>query len=170
MILDYKVMLQLLLLLPLLLLFVIVYHTYITNIITITIHQSSSRKTLIHLILTLNHMYPDYDFSTLRAEDFQKAAVGVNRSTHYTTMNKLSSSTITVNAHTTTTNNNMYMSKSLQGLTGSNNNTSRPSSYHAMTTSHDNTTTTAANSISSVKERVNTMLNDAARVWDNEGV
>lgn len=31
-----------------------------------------SRKTLIYLILTLNHIYPDYDFSTLRANHFRK--------------------------------------------------------------------------------------------------
>lgn len=31
-----------------------------------------SRKTLIYLILTLNHIYPDYDFSQLRADDFKK--------------------------------------------------------------------------------------------------
>jgi hypothetical protein len=31
-----------------------------------------SRKTLIYLILTLNHIYPDYDFSRLRADDFKK--------------------------------------------------------------------------------------------------
>jgi len=34
--------------------------------------DSSSRKTLIYLILTLNHMYPDYDFSNLRAHHFTK--------------------------------------------------------------------------------------------------
>jgi hypothetical protein len=27
---------------------------------------------LIYLILTLNHIYPDYDFSRLRADDFRK--------------------------------------------------------------------------------------------------
>lgn len=32
----------------------------------------ASRKTLIYLILTLNHIYPDYDFSRLRADDFKK--------------------------------------------------------------------------------------------------
>ena len=32
----------------------------------------SSRKTLIYLILTLNHCYPDYDFSLLRAHHFRK--------------------------------------------------------------------------------------------------
>lgn len=31
-----------------------------------------SRKTLIYLILTLNHIYPDYDFSLLRANHFLK--------------------------------------------------------------------------------------------------
>lgn len=34
--------------------------------------DSSSRKTLIYLILTLNHIYPDYDFSLLRAHHFRK--------------------------------------------------------------------------------------------------
>jgi len=34
--------------------------------------DSSSRKTLIYLILTLNHMFPDYDFSNLRAHHFTK--------------------------------------------------------------------------------------------------
>ncbi|CAL5227285.1 g10217 [Coccomyxa viridis] len=34
--------------------------------------ESSSRKTLIYLILTLNHCYPDYDFSLLRAHHFRK--------------------------------------------------------------------------------------------------
>jgi len=34
--------------------------------------DSSARKTLIYLILTLNHMYPDYDFSNLRAHHFTK--------------------------------------------------------------------------------------------------
>jgi len=34
--------------------------------------ESSSRKTLIFLILTLNNIYPDYDFSTLRAHHFIK--------------------------------------------------------------------------------------------------
>lgn len=33
-----------------------------------------SRKTLIYLILTLNHIYPDYDFSLLRAHHFLKEA------------------------------------------------------------------------------------------------
>lgn len=36
--------------------------------------EASSRKTLIYLILTLNHIYPDYDFSTLRAHHFRKEA------------------------------------------------------------------------------------------------
>lgn len=31
-----------------------------------------SRKTLIYLILTLNHTYPDYDFSRLRAQHFER--------------------------------------------------------------------------------------------------
>lgn len=31
-----------------------------------------SRKTLIYLILTLNCTYPDYDFSQLRAQNFEK--------------------------------------------------------------------------------------------------
>nr|AKF43410.1 transcription regulator [Francoa sonchifolia] len=30
----------------------------------------SSRKTLIYLVLTLSHMYPDYDFSAVRAHEF----------------------------------------------------------------------------------------------------
>ena len=34
--------------------------------------DASSRKTLIYLILTLNHMYPDYDFSALRGHHFTK--------------------------------------------------------------------------------------------------
>ena len=34
--------------------------------------EANSRKTLIYLILTLNHIYPDYDFSSLRAEHFTK--------------------------------------------------------------------------------------------------
>lgn len=34
--------------------------------------DSASRKTLIYLILTLNHIYPDYDFSLLRAHHFKK--------------------------------------------------------------------------------------------------
>lgn len=36
--------------------------------------EASSRKTLIYLILTLNHIYPDYDFSLLRAHHFRKEA------------------------------------------------------------------------------------------------
>ncbi|GAX83091.1 hypothetical protein CEUSTIGMA_g10517.t1 [Chlamydomonas eustigma] len=40
--------------------------------------ESSSRKTLIYLILTLNHIYPDYDFSLLRAHHFCKED-GVSR-------------------------------------------------------------------------------------------
>lgn len=34
--------------------------------------ESSSRKTLVYLILVLNHTYPDYDFSQLRAQHFEK--------------------------------------------------------------------------------------------------
>ena len=34
--------------------------------------DAGSRKTLIYLILTLNHMYPDYDFSALRGHHFTK--------------------------------------------------------------------------------------------------
>lgn len=34
--------------------------------------ESSARRTLIYLILTLNHIYPDYDFSLLRAHHFRK--------------------------------------------------------------------------------------------------
>ncbi|KAH8955553.1 hypothetical protein BDL97_08G145200 [Sphagnum fallax] len=33
---------------------------------------TASRRTLIYLILTLNHMYPDYDFSMLRPHHFSK--------------------------------------------------------------------------------------------------
>ena len=35
-----------------------------------------SRKTLIYLILTLNHMYPDHDFSALRGHHFTKEGPG----------------------------------------------------------------------------------------------
>ena len=34
--------------------------------------DSSSRRTLVYLILTLNHIYPDYDFTLLRAHHFRK--------------------------------------------------------------------------------------------------
>eukprot|EP00252_Welwitschia_mirabilis_P019601 TRINITY_DN457_c0_g1_i1.p1 TRINITY_DN457_c0_g1~~TRINITY_DN457_c0_g1_i1.p1 ORF type:complete len:225 (+),score=18.32 TRINITY_DN457_c0_g1_i1:273-947(+) len=34
--------------------------------------STSSRRTLIYLILTMNHMYPDYDFSAVRAHNFSK--------------------------------------------------------------------------------------------------
>jgi len=34
--------------------------------------EAASRRTLIYLILTLNHIYPDYDFSLLRAHNFSK--------------------------------------------------------------------------------------------------
>lgn len=34
--------------------------------------EAGSRRTLIYLILTLNHIYPDYDFSLLRAHNFSK--------------------------------------------------------------------------------------------------
>lgn len=34
--------------------------------------EHASRKTLIYLILTLNHIYQDYDFSLLRAHHFRK--------------------------------------------------------------------------------------------------
>uniref|UniRef100_A0A7S1SVR9 Repressor of RNA polymerase III transcription n=1 Tax=Tetraselmis chuii TaxID=63592 RepID=A0A7S1SVR9_9CHLO len=34
--------------------------------------ESQSRRTLIYLILTLNNIYPDYDFSQLRAQHFRK--------------------------------------------------------------------------------------------------
>ncbi|KDD74276.1 Maf1 negative regulator of RNA polymerase [Helicosporidium sp. ATCC 50920] len=36
------------------------------------LHEASSRQTLVYLILTLNHTYPDYDFSLLRAHHFSK--------------------------------------------------------------------------------------------------
>lgn len=39
--------------------------------------DAGSRKTLIYLILTLNHMYPDYDFSALRGHHFTKEGPGV---------------------------------------------------------------------------------------------
>uniref|UniRef100_A0A0C9RSL9 Repressor of RNA polymerase III transcription n=1 Tax=Wollemia nobilis TaxID=56998 RepID=A0A0C9RSL9_9CONI len=39
--------------------------------------SSTSRRTLIHLILTLNHMYPDYDFrSMIRSHHFSKEREG----------------------------------------------------------------------------------------------
>eukprot|EP01024_Parvocaulis_polyphysoides_P059500 TRINITY_DN6436_c0_g1_i1.p1 TRINITY_DN6436_c0_g1~~TRINITY_DN6436_c0_g1_i1.p1 ORF type:complete len:278 (-),score=21.06 TRINITY_DN6436_c0_g1_i1:229-1062(-) len=34
--------------------------------------SADGSKTLVNLILTLNHVYPDYDFTRLKAEDFQK--------------------------------------------------------------------------------------------------
>lgn len=34
--------------------------------------DSGSRRTLVYLILTLNHIYPDYDFTLLRAHHFSK--------------------------------------------------------------------------------------------------
>lgn len=36
--------------------------------------EPSARRTLVHLILTLNHAYPDYDFGALRAHHFKKEA------------------------------------------------------------------------------------------------
>jgi hypothetical protein len=36
------------------------------------LQESNSRKTLVYLILTLNQIYPDYDFSLLRAHHFKK--------------------------------------------------------------------------------------------------
>ena len=39
--------------------------------------DAGSRKTLIYLILTLNHMYPDYDFSALRGHHFTKENANV---------------------------------------------------------------------------------------------
>jgi hypothetical protein len=36
------------------------------------LQEHSSRRTLVYLILTLNHIYPDYDFSLLRAHHFKK--------------------------------------------------------------------------------------------------
>lgn len=38
--------------------------------------ESSNRKTLIYLILTLNHIYPDYDFTLLRAQHFRREPGG----------------------------------------------------------------------------------------------
>jgi hypothetical protein len=54
-----------------------------------------SRKTLIYLILTLNHIYPDYDFSQLRAHHFRKEG-GISRAeelvdTHLIEVSKVSS-------------------------------------------------------------------------------
>jgi|Transcript_1557 hypothetical protein len=40
--------------------------------------DAGSRKTLIFLILTLNHMYPDYDFSALRGHHFTKENVSAS--------------------------------------------------------------------------------------------
>lgn len=40
--------------------------------VSISFASTCSRKTLIYLILTLNHLYPDYDFSSLRAHHFRK--------------------------------------------------------------------------------------------------
>jgi hypothetical protein len=34
--------------------------------------STASRRTLIHLILTMNHIYPDYDFSMVQAHNFSK--------------------------------------------------------------------------------------------------
>ena len=34
--------------------------------------EPAARRTLVHLILTLNHAYPDYDFGALRAHHFKK--------------------------------------------------------------------------------------------------
>ncbi|GLJ49058.1 hypothetical protein SUGI_1034950 [Cryptomeria japonica] len=34
--------------------------------------NTASRRTLIHLILTMNHIYPDYDFSIVQAHNFSK--------------------------------------------------------------------------------------------------
>lgn len=36
------------------------------------LHEASSRRTLVYLILTLNQVYPDYDFSLVRAQHFVK--------------------------------------------------------------------------------------------------
>ena len=37
--------------------------------------DSTNRKTLIHLILTLNASFPDYDFSSLRPEDLKRRSL-----------------------------------------------------------------------------------------------
>lgn len=37
------------------------------------LHEGSSRRTLVYLILTLNHIYPDYDFSLLRVGGCRRA-------------------------------------------------------------------------------------------------
>lgn len=34
--------------------------------------STASRRTLIHLILTMNHLYPDYDFSLVQAHNFSR--------------------------------------------------------------------------------------------------
>lgn len=41
-------------------------------VLTPALWRLCSRRTLIYLILTLNHIYPDYDFSQLRAHHFTK--------------------------------------------------------------------------------------------------
>jgi hypothetical protein len=38
--------------------------------------EPAARRTLVHLILTLNHAYPDYDFGALRAHHFRKEGRG----------------------------------------------------------------------------------------------
>ncbi len=38
------------------------------------LHEASTRQLLVSLITTLNASYPDYDFSDLRAEDFEREA------------------------------------------------------------------------------------------------
>ncbi|KAL5698674.1 hypothetical protein ACHQM5_029678 [Ranunculus cassubicifolius] len=40
--------------------------------------SATSRKTLIYLILTLNHMYPDYDFSAVEAHQYFREEVWDN--------------------------------------------------------------------------------------------
>lgn len=51
-------------------------HRYFPSFFPSSIWQqrllTCSRKTLIYLILTLNHAYPDYDFSQLKADNFCK--------------------------------------------------------------------------------------------------
>jgi hypothetical protein len=44
--------------------------------LTHTPPPTHSRKTLIYLILTLNHIYPDYDFTLLRAQHFRREPGG----------------------------------------------------------------------------------------------
>lgn len=105
-------------------------------------------------------MYPDYDFSTLRAEHFQKAASGANRLHGGNSSNNNHANTITIQH----SNSN---AQQRSGSYGFDNN------IYAKMSTHKNTnpfgSASGVGSIASVKERVNMMLNDAARAWDNAG-